>query len=42
MKLSEHERAIEKKALEFARSNKKRIAKAFTDKATYPSEENPV
>lgn len=42
MKLSEHERAIEKKALEFARSNKKRIAKAFTDKATYPSEKNPV
>jgi UDP-N-acetylglucosamine kinase len=42
MKLSEHERAIEKKALEFARSNKKRIAKAFTDKAIYPSEENPV
>lgn len=42
MKLSEHEKAIEKKALEFARSNKKRIAKAFTNKATYPSEEKPV
>lgn len=36
------ETEISEQALRFARSNKKPIAKRFTDKSVYPPEESPV
>ncbi|MDO6572128.1 zeta toxin family protein [Gilvimarinus sp. 2_MG-2023] len=42
MRLSKEEVAIEAAALAFAKAHKKPIAKRLTDKAVYPSEEEPV
>ncbi len=42
MQSFEEEKAIEEKALQFARANKKSIAKKYTDKNVYCAEENPV
>lgn len=42
MELTETETKIRQAALDYARSNKKRIAKRLTDPATYPPEDEPV
>lgn len=42
MELTEEELQIKAAALEFARKNKKRIAKEVADTLTYPKEANPV
>lgn len=42
MSISKTDLALEEAALKFAKANKKTIAKRLTDKAIYPSEENPV
>lgn len=42
MSLSAEEEAIHQKALSYARSNKKDIAKRFTDTQKFPPEEHPV
>ncbi len=40
--MSEREKALEQAALEFARANKKKIAREITDRKRYLSESNPV
>lgn len=42
MNLTEEEVAIQREALEFAKKNKKVIAKRLTDPQKFPPEENPV
>jgi len=42
MDLTDKEATIQREALEFAKKNKKTIAKQFTDPKKFPSEENPV
>lgn len=42
MGMTEDEKSIEQKALEFARANKKEIAKRWTDPSVFPPEEEPV
>lgn len=40
--MTEADAKIEREALEYARKNKKKLAKWFTDTDQFPSEENPV
>jgi glutaredoxin-related protein len=40
--MNEQEKALEQAALEFARANKKKIAREITDRKRYLSESNPV
>lgn len=40
--MNEQEKALEQAALEFARANKKKIAKEITDRQRYLSESSPV
>lgn len=42
MDLTEQEETIQREALEFAKKNKKVIAKQFTDPQKFPPEEDPV
>lgn len=42
MDLTENEATIQREALEYAKKNKKVIAKQFTDPQKFPPEENPV
>lgn len=42
MEMNEEHKAVEKRALEFARSKKKEIAKRWTDPEVFPPEDQPV
>lgn len=42
VEMSEEHKAVEKRALEFGRSNKKEIAKRWTDPKVFPPEDKPV